>query len=182
MLNSEIQYLKGVGPKRASKLNKIGIYTIENLLNYFPVRYEDRRKLSKIKDIDEENKYLIKIKIKKISSIKKMNKKMSVFKVYAYDDTGYVNLTFFNQEYLHKKLKLDEVYFIYGKYKLVEGIYEIVNPDIENHNEVFKTGKIMPVYRLTNSLSNNELTKLMIACIEENCKRINNILPEQIIK
>lgn len=182
MLNSEIQYLKGVGPKRASKLNKIGIYTIEDLLNYFPVRYEDRRKLSKIKDIDEENKYLIKIKIKKISSIKKINKKMSVFNVFAYDDTGYVNLTFFNQEYLHKKLKLDEVYFIYGKYKLAEGIYEIVNPDIENHNEVFKTGKIMPVYRLTNSLSNNELTKLMIACIEENCKRINNILPEQIIK
>lgn len=182
MLNSEIQYLKGVGPKRASKLNKIGIYTIEELLNYFPVRYEDRRKLSKVKDIDEENKYLIKVKIKKISSIKKMNKKMSVFKVFAFDDTGYINLIFFNQDYLYKKLKIDEIYFIYGKYKLVEGIYEIVNPDIEAHNEIFRTGKIMPIYRLTNSLSNNELTKLMITCVEENCKRINNILPEQIIK
>lgn len=182
MLSSEIQYLKGVGPKRVSKLNKIGIYTIEDLLNYFPVRYEDRRKLSKIKDIDEENKYLIKVKIKKISSINKMNKKMSFFKVFAYDDTGYVNMTFFNQEYLHKKLEVDQVCFIYGKYKFVEDVCEIVNPDVEVHGEVFKTGKIMPVYRLTNSLTNNELIKLMIACINENCKRINNVLPEEIIR
>ncbi len=182
MLNSEIQYLKGVGPKRSSKLNKIGIYTIEDLLNYFPVRYEDRRKLSKVKDLDEENKYLLKVKIKRISPLKKINKKMSVFKVFAFDDTGYINMTFFNQEFLYKKLKPEDIYFIYGKYKLVEGVYEIVNPDVEAHNEVFKTGKIMPIYRLTNTLTNNELIKLMITCIEDNCKRINNILPEHIIK
>lgn len=182
MLNSEIQYLKGVGPKRSSKLNKIGIYTIEDLLNYFPVRYEDRRKLSKVKDLDEENKYLLKVKIKRISTLKKINKKMSVFKVFAFDDTGYINMTFFNQEFLYKKLKPEDIYFIYGKYKLVEGVYEIVNPDVEAHNEVFKTGKIMPIYRLTNTLTNNELIKLMITCIEDNCKRINNILPEHIIK
>lgn len=182
MLSSEIQYLKGVGPKRASKLNKIGVYTIEDLLNYFPMRYEDRRKLSKITDIDEENKYLIKVKIKKVFSMKKVNKKMSIFKVSAFDDTGHINLTFFNQEYLYKKLKPDEIYFVYGKFKLDGSIYEIINPDIEGHNEVFKTGKIMPVYRLTYSLTNNEITKLMLVCLEENCKRISNVLPDEIIK
>ncbi len=182
MLNSEIQYLKGVGPKRAAKLNKLGIYTIEDLLNYFPIRYEDRRKLSKIKDIDEENKFLIKIVIKKVFSLKKPNKKMSIFKVSAFDDTGHVNLSFFNQYYLYKKLKPDEVYFVYGKFKLDGNIYEIVNPDIEAHNEVFKTGKIVPVYSLTYSLTNNELTKLMLSCLDEYCNRISNILPDEIIK
>ncbi len=182
MLNADIQYLKGVGPKRALKLNKIGIYTIDDLLNYFPVRYEDRRKLTKIKDIDEENKYLIRVKLRKISSKRKPNRKMSVFTASACDDTGYVNLTFFNQDYLYEKLKFDEIYYIFGKYKRTDDICEIVNPDIEHQNETFKTGKIMPVYRLTDSLTNNEITKLMIVCAEDNHKRISNVLPEQIIK
>lgn len=182
MLNADIQYLKGVGPKRASKLNKIGIYTIEDLLNYFPVRYEDRRKLTKIKDIDEDKKYLIKVKLTKLSSVRKVNKKMSVFKATAYDDTSYISLTFFNQEYMYEKLKLNEIYYIFGKCKHEDGTYEMVNPDVENQNERVKAGKIMPIYRLTNTLTNNELTKLILACIDDYYKRISNVLPDEIIK
>ncbi|HBB29903.1 MAG TPA: DNA helicase RecG, partial [Clostridiales bacterium] len=182
MLNADIQYLKGVGPKRVSKLNKIGIYTIEDLLNYFPVRYEDRRKLTKIKDIDEDKKYLIKVKLTKLSSMRKVNKKMSVFKATAYDDTSYISLTFFNQEYMYEKLKLNEIYYIFGKCKHEDGTYEMVNPDIENQNERVKAGKIMPIYRLTNTLTNNELTKLTSACIDDYYKRISNVLPDEIIK
>ncbi len=182
MLNADIQYLKGVGPKRASKLNKIGIYTIEDLLNYFPVRYEDRRKLTKIKDIDEDKKYLIKVKLTKLSSVRKVNRKMSVFKATAYDDTSYISLTFFNQEYMYEKLKLNEIYYIFSKCKHEDGTYEMVNPDIENQNERVKAGKIMPIYRLTNTLTNNELTKLTLACIDDYYKRISNVLPDEIIK
>ena len=182
MLNADIQYLKGVGPKRAAKLNKIGIYTIEDLLNYFPVRYEDRRKLTKIKDIDEDKKYLIKVKLTKISSIRKVNRKMSVFKVTACDDTSYIYLTFFNQDYLYEKLIINDIYYVFGKCKLEDGTYEMVNPDVEHQNKCVKAGKIMPIYRLTNTLTNNEITKLTLSCIEDYSKRISNTLPEEIIK
>lgn len=182
MLNADIQFLKGVGPKRASKLNKIGIYTIENLLNYFPVKYEDRRRLTKIKDIDVEQKCLIKVKLTKVSQVRKINKKMSVFKATGYDDTSYISLTFFNQDFLHEKLIINDIYYAYGKCKHEDDLYEMVNPDIEHQNQCVKAGKIMPIYRLTNTLSNNELTKLTLSCIEEYHKRISNVLPDEIIK
>ena len=67
MLDSNIQYLKGVGPSRALKLQKLDIYTIGDLLNYFPVKYEDRRRVKKINEISEPGKYLLKVKIVAVS-------------------------------------------------------------------------------------------------------------------
>ncbi|HBB28586.1 MAG TPA: DNA helicase RecG [Clostridiales bacterium] len=83
---------------------------------------------------------------------------------------------------MYEKLKLNEIYYIFGKCKHEDGTYEMVNPDIENQNERVKAGKIMPIYRLTNTLTNNELTKLTSACIDDYYKRISNVLPDEIIK
>lgn len=63
MLKVDIRYLKGVGPAKAAKLNKLNIFTVEDLLNYFPVKYEDRRYVSKINEIGEEKKYLLRVRL-----------------------------------------------------------------------------------------------------------------------
>lgn len=181
MLNTDIKYLKGVGPKRALKLNRLGIFTIEDLLNYYPVKYEDRRKLSKITDIVDDSKYLIKVKILRKPTLKKINRKMSILKTVACDETSCIDLTFFNQEFLSDKLLENQWFYVFGKCKRVGTTFEMTNPDIENINETIKAGKIMPIYRLTNSLTNNELTKLTIQAIQDYSSHISNVLPNEII-
>ncbi|WP_242631627.1 ATP-dependent DNA helicase RecG [Sedimentibacter sp. zth1] len=181
MINTNVKYLKGVGPKRALKLNRLDIYTVEDLLNYFPTKYEDRRKISNIIDVENDIKVLLRVKILKPPTIRKVNKKMSIIKVIASDDTSYITITFFNQDFLFDKLILNQYFYLFGKCKRIGSNIEMINPDIENVNESVKSGRIMPIYALTNSLTNNELTKLIMQCMRDYSAYIENILPNEII-
>ncbi len=180
MLNYEIQFLKGVGPSRAKKLNRLEIYTIEDILNYFPVKYEDRRTLKKIRELNDNTKALIKIKIYDNPSISKIKKNMTIIKAIGKDDTGFISLTFFNQDYLMDKLNQDDIYYVFGNVKSSYGKYEMINPDIETADKDYKAGKIMPVYSLTHGLSNNELVKIIKKAIDDYFDKLDDIIPLEI--
>lgn len=180
MLNYEIQFLKGVGPSRAKKLNRLEIYTIEDILNYFPVKYEDRRTLKKIRELNDNTKALIKIKIYDNPSISKIRKNMTIIKAIGKDDTGFISLTFFNQDYLMDKLNQDDIYYVFGNVKSAYGKYEMINPDIETADKDYKAGKIMPVYSLTHGLSNNELVKIIKKALEDYFDKLDDIIPLEI--
>ncbi len=182
MLNSDIQFLKGVGPNRALKLQKLNIFTVEDLLNYFPVKYEDRRTAKNINEIYEQGKYLLKVRIFEKPKHSRIKKNMTMIKVICKDDTGFITLTFFNQDFLTDKLIVGEYYYVFGNVKIAFGKLESVNPEIEMMNNDWKSGKIMPVYSLTYGLSNNEITKLVKTALETYYDEIQNILPEEIIK
>lgn len=177
MLNSDIQYLKGVGPKKAKKFKKLGIFTIDNLLNYYPVKYEDRRTVSKINEMVDNTKVLLKIKLFNTPEKKVIKKNMTIIKVAGRDDTGFVTLTFFNQDYLLQKLNLEDWFYVFGKVKYAYGKYELTNPDIEKVGKDKKAGKIMPIYGLTYGLSNNEITKAVNNALDEYYSRIEDIIP-----
>lgn len=181
MLTTDIMYLKGVGPKRAEKLNKIGINTIEDLLNYFPVKYEDRRVLTKINNLDEDKKYLIRVKIIQEPTVQKLNKKLSILKTVGKDETGSVNIVFFNQVYLKDKIINGEWYYLYGKCKCEFNRYEFTSPDIENAKSAIRIGKIIPIYGLTNNLTNNEMINIINNAIENNISTVTNVLPNELI-
>ena len=182
MIKSDIQFLKGVGPSRALKLQKLGIFTIEDLLEFFPVKYEDRRTVKNICDIREQGKHLIRVRIFEKPKYSKIKKNMSMIKAICKDDTGFITLTFFNQDFLRDKLIVGEYYYVFGTIKIAFGKSEIVNPEIEFADKDWKAMKIMPVYSLTYGLSNNEITKLMKTALETYSDKIHNILPEYIIK
>lgn len=182
MIESDIQFLKGVGPNRALKLKKINILTIEDLINYFPVKYEDRRTVKNICEIHEQGKYLIMVKLFEKPKYSKIKKNMTMIKAICKDDTGFITLTFFNQDFLLEKLIVGESYYVFGIVKIAFGKLEISNPEIEFTNKDWKAMKIMPVYSLTYGLSNNEITKLVRTAIETYSEEIHNILPEEIIK
>lgn len=182
MLNVDIQYLKGVGPKRALKLNKLNIFTVEDLLNYFPVKYEDRRYISKINEINQQKKYLLKVKLFEKPKYSRIKKNMTIIKAICKDDTGFITLTFFNQDFLMDKLIADEYYYVFGSVKQAFGKFEMVNPEMEFIEKDWKANKIMPVYSLTYGLTNNEITNLIKTAIETYYEKIQNVLPENIIK
>lgn len=182
MINEDIQYLKGVGPNRALKLQKINIFTIEDLLNYFPVKYEDRRRVKPINEIQEQGKYLIKVKLFEKPKQSRLKKNMTMIKAICKDDSGFITLTFFNQDFLMDKLIEGEFYYVFGNVKIAFGKLEITNPEIEFEKKDWKANKIMPIYGLTYGLSNNEITKLVKTALETYYDKIQNILPEDIIK
>ena len=182
MLDADIQYLKGVGPKRALKLHKLNIFTVEELLNYFPVKYEDRRAVKNINEICDQGKYLLKVRIFEKPKHSRIKKNMSIIKAICKDDTGFITLTFFNQDFLIDKLIVGEYYYVFGNVKIAYGKLETTNPEIEQMNKDWKAGNIMPVYGLTYGLSNNEITKLVKTALEKYYEEIQNILPEEIIK
>ncbi len=177
MLDIDIQYLKGVGPQRAAKLNKLNIFTVEDLINYFPVKYEDRRTVKNINELSDNLKCLLKVRLFESPKKTRIKKNMSIIKAAGKDDTGFITLTFFNQDFLMDKLIEGEAYYVFGAVKAAYGKFEMINPEIELCQNDWKANKITPIYGLTYGLTNNELTKLMRTALEVYYEKIDNVLP-----
>ena len=106
-LLTPIQYIKGIGPKRALLFQKLNLYTIADLLNFFPRKYEDRRHFIKIKDLSIENKInTIFAKIVETRFVKRS--KIPYFEIIAADSTGITRAIWFQKEYL-KNFRIREV-------------------------------------------------------------------------
>jgi len=183
MLDIDIQFLKGVGPNKAARLQKLDIYTVEDLLNYFPVKYEDRRTVKNIKDIKdnpENGKCLLKVKLFEKPKKTMAKKNMSIIKTICMDDTGFITLTFFNQDFLIDKFIEGESYYVFGNAKYSFGKFEMSNPEIEFCNKDWKANKIMPIYGLTYGMTNNELTKLTKTALDIYYDKIEDVIPEEI--
>ena len=181
MIESDIQFLKGVGPHRALKLQRLNIFTVEDLLNYFPVKYEDRRTVTNICEIQEQGKYLIKVRLFEKPKYSKIKMRRTMIKAICKDDTGFITLTFFNQDFLMDKLIVGESYYVFGSIKIAFGKLEATNPEVEFTDKDWKAMKITPVYSLTYGLTNNEITKLIRTALDTYYDEIHNILPEYII-
>lgn len=180
MINFDIQYLKGVGPKKAAQLNKLNLFTVEDLLNYFPVKYEDRRTVKKINELTNDLKCLLCIKLYDNPKKTRVKKNMSIIKAIGKDETGFITLTFFNQDFLMDKLIIGEEYYVFGVVKSGFGKFEITNPDIELSSKDWKANKITPIYSLTYGLTNNELSKLTKSALEKYYEKIDDVLPSNI--
>ncbi len=181
MIESDIQFLKGVGPHRALKLQRLNIFTVEDLLNYFPVKYEDRRTVTNICEIQEQGKYLIKVRLFEKPKYSRIKMRRTMIKAICKDDTGFITLTFFNQDFLMDKLIVGESYYVFGSIKIAFGKLEAENPEVEFTDKDWKAMKITPVYSLTYGLTNNEITKLIRTALDTYYDEIHNILPEYII-
>jgi ATP-dependent DNA helicase RecG len=164
ILSSSIQYVKSVGNTRAKLLNRLGIFTIEDALYYFPRDYEDRTNIRRIIDLEDNSEQCFKGQV--ISSLvnKYIRKGMSIQKVSVKDDSWTATLVWFNHEYLKNVFKPGQRYIFYGKIKRTIGNIEIQNPvydlveyDISQKN----TGRIIPIYPSTSSLSQNILRTII---------------------
>ena len=89
-LNKEIQFVKGIGPKRAEKLQKLNIFTLKDLIYYFPRQYEDRSVVKKISQLENEDKVSIKGIIVKIDTYSP-KKGMKITRMDIRDESGYIN-------------------------------------------------------------------------------------------
>lgn len=164
----EIKYAKGVGPKRESVLRKLGIATLEDLIFYFPRDYEDRRRVIPVAEIKPEEKIttagkIIGVETKKMSSI-------TITAAVLSDGINQILLKWFNQEFLQRILQTMKNKMVYATGTAKRGQFgsvEIVNPEIELQ-EGSPTLEILPIYPLTEGISQKELRKIVkenISCV-----------------
>ena len=180
-LKKEVKYIKGVGLKKAESLNKIGIYTVKDLIEYFPRAYDDRSIVKKLADILEGERVTVEASIVNSVYTKFLGKFKSVSKVVISDGTEQAICTWFNQPYVSNQLKIDAVYRFYGKFTRKNGGLELSSPvfDLSQCNK--NTGKIIPVYPLTSDIKSSLLRNSIDEALK-NIDMIPEILPDYIVK
>lgn len=183
ILSKEIKYVKGVGPNRAELLNKLGIYTLEDLITYYPRTYEDRSKPIKIAEVQDGEEVLIEgIATARVSEIRTRNRKMTIYKLIVRDETGSCTITWFNQSYLRNMFKPGEIYKFFGKVKRIGNKVEMNSPVYDEGVNTKNTGKIIPIYPLTYNLSQNNIRKIIENGLELVKNKLKETLPDYLIK
>lgn len=163
-----IEYLKGVGPKKSVLLQKeLQIYTLADLIQYYPFRYEDRSSFHKVVDIQEELSY---VQLKGyIQSPKIVTKGKKRLVAQLKDDTGIVTLIWFQKiTNILKQLKTDVPYQVFGKPNVYNGIYTLVHPELEIFNPTQLEDKnLIPVYHTTEKLKTNYIDSKYIRRLQK---------------
>lgn len=181
ILNKDIQFVKGIGPKKAAKLNKLNIFTIKDLLYYFPRAYEDRSNVKKIYQLEHDEKACTKGIISDIKTHEARNK-IKVTKFIIRDESGFLSLVFFNQEYLTKVFKKGDSVIAYGKVKKEGGFLEMNSPQIEHFtNSPTSTCKLIPVYPLTYGVTSKDIISTIKSICTNEKVIIQEYLPQEII-
>ncbi|WP_406242142.1 ATP-dependent DNA helicase RecG [Tissierella carlieri] len=176
-----IQYLKGVGPKRASRLRKLNINTVEDLMYFIPRDYDDRSKFKTLRECMIGEKVSLEVEIIGKANILRPRRNLSIIKVPVKDSSHNAYLVWFNQEYLKDKFIVGEKIIVNGKINKVGMEIQIMSPVFEKSGTMDKVGRITPIYSLTEGLTNNEIIKIIDYSIKEYIDQIREFLPQEII-
>ena len=181
-LLKDVKYIKGVGPERVKSLNKLGIYTLEDLITYYPRTYEDRSKAKKMDELENGEEGLIEaICVSRISEIR-IRKNMTIYKLIVRDETATCEITWFNMPYLKTKFKIGNRYKFFGKVKRTASKIEMNSPIFEEAENSINTGKIIPIYPSIYELTQNTLKNIMNNGIKMVYGNLVETLPEYLLK
>ena len=177
-LSSEIRFLKGVGEKRAQQLNRLGVYSVCDLLYFFPRKYIDYEHPCELALAPFDEPCVVKATVLKVAPGVRVKGGRTIYKVVCADETARLNLTFFNSEYTVKKLSVGEDYLFYGRVGGNMLTREMLSPLFIPAETIAKQ---QPVYSLTQGINSNFINKL-VKEIFNNVKEIPEFLPADIIE
>ncbi len=191
LLETQITYLKGVGPKRAELLKKeLNISTYEDLLNYFPFRYVDKSKFFKVKDVINDTVYF---QLKgKVSNLKAVGDKRTKYITADFtDDTGTIGLVWFRGlQWVKNRFVPGKEYIVFGKPSTFKNRFNFVHPEIEDVVEgepVIQGNRLEGIYRTSEKLKNiglgtRGISKLMKSLLSQVIDVVPENLPDYMIQ
>jgi len=181
-LNSPIEKLPLVGPSSAKRLEKLGIKTIEDLLNHFPFRYDDFSLISQISQIQPGETVSIIGQVTKIVNLfSKTGKRIQEATIA--DKSGEIKCLWFNQPYLVKTFKKNQLYFFSGKVESSGKQKVLMSPEYEIFSaHPLHTGRLVPVYNETYGISSKWLRSRIKYALDQVSSQITDFLPEEIIQ
>ena len=205
-IDDDLIYLKGVGPKRAQQLAKLGLLTVRDLLYHFPARYEDRRQAKTISELEVGVKESVLVTVLYPPQTHSMGGRMTgrtMTKVRVGDDTGRMDLQWWNQAWREKQFPVGTQVFVYGKVSEYNGFLQIDAPDFEILNDAIDTqnteaapnetappastsnalqvGRIVPVYPATEGLLQPQLRRAILSALDKFAPTLPEPLPPQVL-
>jgi len=181
-LDTPIRYLKGIGPKRAEGFSRLGINSIEDLLYYFPRRYEDRRQFTSISGLKEGQAQTIKAEIVTAGDRQSFRRRgFNITRVLVSDQTGKISCVWFNQPYLKNYLKVGNTLILFGKVDNYNGELQISSPEFEivsdgKGDDPLSVGRVVPVYSLPEGIGQRALRQTVKKALDEYISGISDFL------
>lgn len=188
-LHNNIEFLKGVGSKRAEILQKeLNIFTWNDLIHHFPFRYVDKSKFYRIEEINEDTQYIQIKGVLKSMQLMGANRKRRLQGTFE-DDSGSIDLVWFAKtDWIQKALKTGVEYVVYGKPKKFGRTFSITHPEIKTAGEIVKQNhSLEPVYNTTEkmkkfNLDSKGISRLQMNALEQlNHTELTEILPLDVL-
>ena len=179
-LKDKVTAVKGVGPKMEEKLGRLGIHTVEDLISYFPRKYQDWTNITPMDALDTEDEHVVYGRIVDVREVRP-RPRLSIITVVLTDGRGAVNLTYFNQPWKRQAFDRRQGILAYGKVEYVYGKYQMSNAETisARPEEIQSLKKLVPVYPLTEGIRLQQMQK-MIAYALQHMDTIEENLPSRV--
>lgn len=163
-LDSNIQFIKGVGEKRAKLFNSLGIFCVDSLIHFYPRKYEDWSASKNLEAVKSGE--TVSIKATLITPVKEamIRRGLTLFKCKFSDGKNVISVTIFNNKYLAKSLRIYEDYYLYGKIEKSLLNFSMNSPKIEKAENILA---IQPVYPAKEKLTSRSISKIMKTALDE---------------
>ena len=174
--------LKGIGAVRAAAYSRIGVRTVGDLLFDFPRAYENRGNIELLSEItDPDAKHAVILTVATSPKVVRLrSRRMTFLKFKAYDDSGFAEITFFNQDFLRDKFPLGSTFRFYGKVEKAGNHYVMSSPAFEPWYEDRPLRDLLPVYRLTDGVSQKQISDSVAAAQALCGYEIPDFMPNEI--
>ncbi|MEK9658169.1 MAG: ATP-dependent DNA helicase RecG [bacterium] len=181
---TQIQYVKGVGPKLAELLEPLGITTCEDFCYFFPRKYDDRRALPKVSQLQLNQSQGVIVKIVSVNE-KKVRKRLSIIEARVCDDSAVITAVWFNQPYMKRGLQIGSYFYIKGKietsdYSLEKVIKVAETERLSNRPEDQRFSTVVPIYQLKSGLQQYQLRRMAKTIVFTVSKQLSDGLPQTV--
>jgi ATP-dependent DNA helicase RecG len=181
-LKTPISKLHRVGKSLEKRLEILGVFTLEDLLMYFPFRYEDYSQIVSIEQLQEGTHVTVRGKIEHIATKRSPRKHMLLTEAVVYDDTARMHVVWFNQPFIGKVLKAGESIYLSGIVKREMFGVTMASPSYEKISEnTSHTARIVPIYSLTNGITQKQM-RFLLTQVLPFAKDIQDWVPEEILQ
>lgn len=159
-MNTPLTEFKGIGPKKSQLFSRLGIFDVEDALYSFPRGYEDRRNVKSISSLEAEEEAMVLGTVAAVKKGRYVRGRKRTTRFLIKDETGTMEVLFFNAGYLEKNIKTGDKYWFFGKINKNGGSIAMMHPSFGKADEEDFNGDILPVYPLTSGLTQGERRKL----------------------
>ncbi len=180
-LNTSVRFIKGVGDARAAAFEKLGVETVSDLLSFFPRTYEERGKVSLISQTFDGELCSLEVTVRQTTAVKRLRGNLNMFRSVVEDESGIMELVFFNTPFMAKNLVSGRKFRIYGRMKLGSRGREMASPKMEPIVSGKSLPYYIPIYRLSPPLTQKTVSAAVSEVLSL-CENLQDILPEDIRK
>ena len=180
-LSTDVRYIKGIGEKKAQAFHKLGVFSLYDLISFFPRRYEDRSQYKPIAQVLDGEQVCIRAIVADTPRLIRVRRGMELVKFRAVDESGSVDITYFNQNYVKDNINRGDSLVFFGRMEISGTRRSMANPVYEQEGaEKGVTGRIVPVYRLCAGLNQRTVTQSVRQGLDLCGDALPDILPEEI--